>query len=343
MDPFCLAIPGVAVGLWITPPLFLRSEEGNKQSMTMQWENDSFIGGSDKNYSNGYRLGWAMAPGKKPPIFDKALGKLFPHSVTGSGENPGELRYGMSFGQNMYTPSDITISEPQPKDRPWAGWTYIGGSITLVRGNVYHSMEIDIGMMGPASGAGWLQRTVHDCRGIDHPEGWDNQIPNELGVILDYQSGISSDVKKLSLPFIKSKIEMDVTGYGGLSLGNVYTHGLGGFMVRIGTDIKREFAAPSRIRPSMSGSDLHYGDGFDFTLYGGLEGRAVVWNSFLDGSMFQTSANVQSNTWVGDFVIGAIAYVDGFRISYSHTFRGDEFKGSTGSNNFGSLTFSWRF
>ena len=339
MDPFCLAIPGVAVGMWITPPLLIRSKEDNPQAITLQWENDSFIGGSDKNYSNGFRFGWAVASGKEPLFFKKALDKLFPHSLSYSKEKPEEFRYGVSFGQNMYTPSDITISGPQPKDRPWAGWTYIGGSTTLVRGNVFHSLEIDIGIMGPASGAGWLQRAVHDCRNIDRPQGWDNQIPNELGVIVNYQSGISTDAMRI-LPF---DIEMDVTGYGGLSLGNVYTHGLGGFMVRLGTDVKREYAAPARIRPSMSGSDLHYGDGFDFTLYGGLEGRAVVWNSFLDGSMFQASPSVQSKTWVGDFVIGAIVYLNDFRISYSHTFRGDEFVGSKGSNNFGSLTFSWRF
>jgi len=335
MDFSCIAGPVVLAGVYLTPPLTMRSEDGDVQSMSLQWENDTFIGSNDKNYTNGVRFGWAMKKGKKPPFFGKAVKMLFPKDAKGD----DELLYSLFLGQNMYTPSDISIVTPQPNDRPYAGWTYMGGGITLKKGRSFHAMEVDIGIIGPASGAGKAQRWWHDCRNLQTPRGWQNQIGNEPGLIVSYEVGKSSKITKM--PF---GLQGDVTGSAGVSLGNVYTHLKGGAIFRLGSNLTRDYSAPTRIRPSIPGSDIHLGTGMDFTLFTGFEARVVGWNTFLDGSLFDSSSpSVDSKTLVSDFIVGATWYINSIRLSYTHTFRSQEFVGAIGSNNFGSLNLSWRF
>ncbi|HZY53425.1 MAG TPA: lipid A-modifier LpxR family protein, partial [Reyranella sp.] len=92
---------------------------------TFQVENDVFnrIGKSDRDYTNGVRLGW-LSPAL--PDLPEGLARLTT-IPTFFGEDPVSSvtrRFGISIGQNIYTPQDTDTSAPIPNDRPYAGWLY---------------------------------------------------------------------------------------------------------------------------------------------------------------------------------------------------------------------------
>ena len=145
-------------------------------------END-VLAGSDRYYTNGIKLGG----GGEIPLVG-ALLKPIPEAIIDvmgregpDGETPRN-HLGFFIGQNIYTPKDIGITERQPFDRPWAAWLYVGSVVQRVRGNRLDTVELDIGMVGPAA----LGKPVHPV-GITgraaQPKGWSNQIPNEPAFI----------------------------------------------------------------------------------------------------------------------------------------------------------------
>jgi len=52
---------------------------------------------------------------------------------------------------------------------------------------VRNSLLLNAGIVGPWSYAQEAQRLIHDLRGLDHPNGWDNQLHDELGLMVVYE------------------------------------------------------------------------------------------------------------------------------------------------------------
>ena len=96
-----------------TPEAAEHSEKRNIWSLTS--ENDKYgTRGSDRNYTNGLRLSM-MQPVDLPP---KLMQFLADHTPFFRYRDETYMLY--SIGQNIFTPQDITVAEPQPNDRPWA-------------------------------------------------------------------------------------------------------------------------------------------------------------------------------------------------------------------------------
>ena len=90
----------------------------------------------------------------------------------------------ISVGQAMYTPSDKTRTDVILNDRPYAGWLYLGLGWNARDALHLNTVELDVGVVGPASMAQQSQNFIHDLRSLDRFAGWDNQLHNELGVQL---------------------------------------------------------------------------------------------------------------------------------------------------------------
>jgi len=73
----------------------------------------------------------------------------------------------LSMGQNMYTPTDISREDLIEDDRPYAGWAYLGIAFHSKNERRLDTMEFQLGIVGPASGAEQAQKVVH--RKIDNP------------------------------------------------------------------------------------------------------------------------------------------------------------------------------
>jgi lipid A 3-O-deacylase len=91
------------------------------------------------------------------------------------------------YGLKIFNPFNIETNEVKDMDRPYAGWNFASTGISVFRqprrGN---RIEVETGVVGPASGMESLQLWVHKITTYDPPEGWENQIRNEWIVNVSY-------------------------------------------------------------------------------------------------------------------------------------------------------------
>lgn len=317
----------------------------NHGYLSVQIENDSLGNGADRDYTHGTEIAYVSAPCQHRWVSRVAEAIYLLPKTDGACRRD---RVAFSLGQAMYTPSDISRVPPDPRDRPYAGWLYFSSGIIsedydahdplamdrfVFRG--LRKLEVSIGVVGPASGAGPTQRAVHDIIGATKPQGWDYQLSNEPALLVSYEYQWRYGTNLL--PFL----EFDATPHAGATVGNVFTQGALGLTVRVGNNMLLDYG-PARIRPSTPGSAFFQsGEGFGWYLFGGVEGRAVARNIFLDGNTFENGPSVDKRSYVGDVQYGVALTFDRLRISFSQIYRSKEFFGQQHSDNFGAVSISF--
>ncbi|EME70325.1 hypothetical protein H261_09068 [Paramagnetospirillum caucaseum] len=305
--------------------------EPENGTLSIVFENDLFYG-TDRHYTNGVRGAWLSGPGDTPQwVLDPA--RRFPLFPEG-----GTVRVEYALGQSMYSPGDIRLENPPDGDRPYAGWLY--GSVGLIAetGARLDQLSLTLGVVGPASMAEPTQKFIHRQVDSPDPRGWDTQLHNEPGLILTYQrswrSLISEPVAGLSF---------DVTPHLGGAGGNVFTYANGGVMLRFGDGLLLDYGPPG-IQPSLPGAGFFIPNpGLGWYLFGGIDGRAVARNIFLDGNTFRDSRRVDKEPLIADFQFGAAVTWGNTRLSYVHLFRTPEFKGQNQMDEYGGFSLSQRF
>lgn len=312
----------------ISAPAF--AEEDEKGIFNIVIEND-FFAGEDRDYTNGIRLSW-LSSEKNTPEWEKSLANVLPLA------NEGSKRVSIAVGQNIYTPQNKLSATPIAGDRPYAGWLY--GSVGMVSdtGSTLDNTMITLGVVGPASFAEESQHVFHNIISDDQPNGWDNQLKNEPGIILTYERKW-----KEFFELSTAGLEADIMPHIGGNLGNINTDASVGATFRLGFDLPADYGPP-RIRPSLPGSDFFAPSkdlgGYLFTTIGG---RAVARNIFLDGNTFTDSQSVDKENFIGSLQIGAVVTSGDMRLSYTQVFMTKEYKTQDNSSQFGTLTLSYRF
>jgi hypothetical protein len=307
------------------------ASDSRRGTLSLLLENDLFYD-TDRNYTNGVQAAWLTTPAQTPDWAVAAARAfvLFPSNSA--------VRISYAAGQNMYTPSDITLADPPQDDRPYAGWLYGSVGAIAETGRQLDQLELTLGVVGPASLAERTQKLVHRTIGANRPNGWDSQLKNEPGVVLTYQRSWRQFIAR---PI--SEFRFDLTPHAGGALGNVFTYANAGVTFRFGRRLPLDYGPP-RIQPSLPGSGFFIPrDGLGWYLFAGVEGRAVLRNIFLDGNSFRDSRRVDKNPLVGDVQFGFAATWDRFRLSYTHVVRSPEFKGQNVRDDFGAISLSVRF
>ncbi len=310
-----------------------KSDEKNYISVSI--ENDLIGGGTDQYYTSGLRLSYFNVNTDYPPVFDTIADAIPTFDL-----NETTSTY-FTIGQNIYTPDDITIAAPQSDDRPWAGFLYGSVGLLTLEDNHVDELEFTLGVVGPESLAENTQKFVHKhLSDSPKPRGWDNQLGFEPGLILSAQRRwprvIDADIGDYYL-----RAEPNINA----SIGNIYTYAGAGLGFSFGPDDDIIEDRPPRVRPAMPGSG--YFDtpdrNWSWSIFAGVDGRAVARNIFLDGNTFKDSPSVDKKPLVADFTAGLTTTLDRYRIAYSINKRTEEFDGQNGDSVFGSVTFSTRF
>lgn len=309
------------------------AEPGDSGVWTFGVDND-VLNGADDNYSNGLRVSYTTAENDVPDWLFSAAQYVPMFKTT------GDLRAQFDLGQNIFTPHDITDPDPPTTDRPYAGWTYVGAGLASESEGRLDRLYLDIGMVGPASGAEWVQKNWHRAFGFNKPMGWDTQLKNEPGLILGYERNWSLRSGKGPLG-----MEAEALPFLGGAVGNIYDYAATGVTFRFGADIPDDYGPPL-VRPSRTGSDWFAADraspvGWYF--FAGVEGRAVARDIFLDGNTFADSRSVDKNNFVGSLQFGGAITFRQTRISLTQIVRTREFKGQPEPDSFLSLAVSTRF
>lgn len=300
-------------------------------------DNDLFGGGTDRYYTNGFQLYYVT--GDKPAYGNLDwLANLVPWI------EPGVRRYGFAIGQNMYSPSDITKRNPDPTDRPFAGWLYGRLSVIAEAPRQVNRFDLDLGVVGPASLAEQTQKAVHRVvPGARWPQGWGYQLHNEPGIILSYEH-----VWRDERPTAVGPFEADLSPHVAGSVGNVLTYAGAGATLRLGGNMPAPVGAlimrPSTSIPYQDTTEARAGrPAFAWYVYASAEGRAIARNIFLDGNSFRDSRSVNKNPLVAAFQLGLTLRYDRFGFTYAQNFLSPEFEGQKSYSNYGSLRVSYQF
>jgi hypothetical protein len=275
-----------------------RADDGHRLSILE--ENDSLFFNSDKHYTQGLRFSY-LAPAK-----DGAWDRWydFVANIPTVFANDGTATRQVAFlgGQSLFTPKNLTLTDPSAHDRPYGGWLYGGASLLQENdGANLENVELELGAVGPVALAEQTQNTFHQFINDQTAKGWSHQIQNEPGVMLTYE-------RLWRVPLGGDGIDgVDIVPQTGITAGNVFTYGAIGAQIRWGHNLHAEYG-PARVRPALSGTDFFddsnfHGD-WGYYLFAGAQGRVVVQDIFLDGNTFRSSPHVDKKPLVADLQAG---------------------------------------
>ena len=326
-----------------------KDDPAERWTLNLYFENDLFSE-SDQDYTNGIRFSW-VSPDLADYIDDPALPQwirsvnkrlLFFHP------SPDGLQRNVvvSLGQTIYTPEDIDATEVVKDNRPYAGWLFTSFAYHTKNDNQLDSLQVDIGVVGPAALGQEAQDWVHDLRGFEKFQGWDNQLEDEFGLVLAYEH----KRRLFDVQSANSDFGYDFISHAGVALGNVSTYLNVGGEFRIGWLIPNDFGT-SAVRPGGDNSapdanwDPRYNvDGnWGLHFFASLDARAVARDIFLDGNSFHDSHSVRKEPLVADLALGASTVFRGVKFSYAQVLRTREFKQQDDSHSYGSLSISYSY
>ncbi|SFM32865.1 lipid A deacylase LpxR family protein [Marinobacter zhejiangensis] len=304
-------------------------------TLALSWDNDLLVG-SDGRYTNGVRLSYvgdthadcgqqggsvcAIARGLDLlPGVDAATDR---HTIT------------ISLEQAMITPSDITRTEPDFNDLPYAGFTNLEVGLFSAEGNSMVGYGFRLGVVGPDSLADKAQKWVHKVTGSDEPQGWDDQLGQDLvgGV---WVTGTQRVLQRVSVAGIETEAgyawSVDANNF----LGNAQ---VGGFL-RVGRNL------PKNLIPDYSGFGtagslvgLFDGAGFGWETFVGASGQYIGYSYVVEHS---GPYEVDGRDAIAELVIGGGVHWD--RFATSLTLRGSTspVRDSEKVLSYGNLSFMW--
>lgn len=327
-------------------PVYGAGQDLSSGTFSTYFENDLFAG-TDRYYTSGVKFGWSSSdlenfsdtPYASPLL---PLINLLPYI----NEKDYQKNLLFTVGQNMYTPDNTEANNVVKGDRPYAGWLYMGVGVAWKNTEVRNTLVLDIGVVGPWSYAEETQRLVHDIRGDDHPNGWNNQLHNELGVTAVY-------LREWRWPKHdrRSGLDWEFLPHAGLALGNVQTYANLGGELRAGLNLPDDFGTDvidpsSTTSTPVDGSQGATRSWFPFGLYAfsRVDGRVVAHNIFLDGNTVGNSPSVTHKWLVADLSLGAAVNYKNTKLAYAFVYRTEEFYGQKGGGQvFGTISVNVTF
>jgi lipid A 3-O-deacylase len=307
-------------------------------SVSVTSENDKYFAGTDRHYTNGFKLTWLGETNlNESADFVQLASRVIPWMDP---ENiDWHYKVGFAIGQNTFTPVDTDTPTLIQGDRPYAAWLY--GSILLhaQRDNQLRLVELSVGMVGPSALGEFTQNAWHDVINVPHANGWANQLHDEPGLQLSWERRYRTWQWPTSAGLIP---DVDVVFRHRVTLGNIATHVAGGLVVRIGWRAPADFG-PDLIRPGGGNTPNLEGkpDRFGGYFYASAETRLIARDIFLDGNTWKDSHSVDKRPVVADLNLGFVLHWPRFQLAYTQNYRTKEFYGQLRRDVFGSVGFSF--
>lgn len=310
-------------------------------SLSAYTENDKYFAGTDRNYTNGFKLTALTTDlrdfesNEVPAPLRAIANQLEPFFPKGAAP-----KIGLSVGQNIYTPESTQLATPQPTDRPYAAWLYTSVMFQSYRAKTADRMasldtwEVQLGVVGPAALGKQIQNGFHRLMNTETAKGWHQQIHNEPGINLVYERKW-----RVTSAGARTGWGADLIPHAGFSLGNIFTYANAGGSIRYGYHLPADFGT-NLIRPSGD-SNAGRREKFGVWVFGSVDGRAVARDITLDGNSFKDSPSINKNDFVADLVGGIAIGTRHWQLTYAQALRTKEFEGQNGHQVFGSLSVSY--
>lgn len=273
---------------------------------TASIENDVFAptskGHSDDDYSNGVRFEYLM-----------------------------DNKFGLAFGQSMYTPADLTIAEDQQGERQYAGWLYLEGNYRRVPTEFG---AIQVGFIGDNSLAEETQKTIHKWIGSREPKGWDNQVEGHGVEVQAYYKKMWHLLKLSDWYYLCPSMTLSGGTVNAMATPGIFNYFCfnyvpsyeRGLPVTETRGIDKNFSYWASWIPSVY-------------LFAGAECDCVAYNYFLDAK----ESTVDKEYFVGEFSAGLGLQVKNFITRFTYIFKTKEYEEQKNPANFGVITVGFNF
>ncbi len=299
-----------------------------KQSLCIFLDEDylNFRGaGTDRYYTAGLRVDYFFAQKK---------GLKFPSNFLLQISENNNI-YGWGGSQLMFTPKNISADEVQYNDRPYAGALYCIHSLRSFDDSrkLKVTSEILLGVIGPLSLAEETQTLAHRIVNYIKPNGWKNQVPNDL--ILNYNISIEQQLLKPSKHILVNGIIETFNG-------TLYNSAGIGFMIRVGK-FSNYFEGVGPVKRNRK-------EQFQLYLYVKPAARVVLSNALLQGGLINqindrrygyTLRNDQIERLVVFYEAGVTCEVQKISISVRQKMNTAEFKGQS-AHEVGNITIQFK-
>ena len=275
---------------------------------TFTFQNDVFLN-RDFGYTNGTGLQFGKGPflsfeGNVNPVTERLSRNLYIRTMPDKVHGIANM-----FFQRLQTPEDLTISEQQPDDLPYAALLALQTTLYAYDRNQSDQFSTFLGVVGPIALGEEVQSGVHSIIGSEDPQGWDTQIDNEFVFKAE-----AVRVKKLYRNYYAENRGIDLLGIGQLGLGTISSEVLAGLVARWGTSLEFSHATFS-LQPDRQVNSLTLSPTNNFFVFLGFQGGFVANDIFINGNTFRDSPSVPLRNEFNQvsagvvFKLGKLSYV----------------------------------
>lgn len=197
----------------------------------------------------------------------------------------GNSSFALSLRQSGFTPEDLTLSQVDSSDRPYAGTltlTYLQSS-QIVNQQWKYNTGLRLGVSGPSALLKELQTSIHKSTDGTIPQGWDKQITNSL--IIQY-AAMGEKQFLSSLPHLR----LGIGGYG--EVGSFLNYIVGFGSVKLGW-FHQDYLTFNTVRYRKSSTINKWQLYLNFY----LSGRYVLYDGTLQGGLIPFEGSPYTLAW----------------------------------------------
>ena len=248
-----------------------------------------------------------------------------------------KLTYEIAAGQKIYNPISGYSPNPAQQDRPFAGHLYGGVSTSLFfKNESLLKLDLNLGMLGPASLAEDGQKLLHDVVGFYEVKGWEYQIAN------DFSANATVAFAKLLHRSANNAVDFTLDTYA--NLGTTHNGAGVGVVFRAG-NLNQLFSSSyynALIEHNSKSKKTHQKE---FYFYTKPQLNLVVYDATVSGSLFNDDSPVtfQTKPFVFAQQLGVNYSSPRFTLDYSFIFKSREIKSAAKPHQYSSIAMYYRF
>ncbi|MBU0720268.1 lipid A deacylase LpxR family protein [bacterium] len=246
---------------------------------------------------------------------------------------------GASVSQMIITPNDIEIEEKQLDDIPYAGYLALSFFLFEWNSESFKEYRLSVGVIGPESGAQYVQNGFHRLIGNTEAAGWDHQLGTAYTVNALFRYGNIS-WQDTVLDYFK----VDWFNNAGVQVGNFTTDLFASTMLRIGKNYINNFNVHYpylREEASVLQVDEKHKH-FGYSLTFGLNGELLAYSYILDEGKNEGYAT-NKNLLNASIYTGLDLFYDAHKITLFYQSQSPYIKKQKSADIIGGFMYSYQF
>jgi len=285
------------------------AQEYNTGSISLSLDNDGLLG-TDRGYTNGlffkFHSNSTVDITEDSALILNTVGDWLPLQAS---TNKG---WGITAGQQIWTPTDLTSLFEGENDRPYTGFLFIEAKIFEFSSQSANKYSLMLGAVGPDAFGENSQKSVHSLIGSPKPMGWGRQIENQTVFNFSYEG-------QRLLTRAQGWLNKDYdTGLSArVNIGNYQSEVALGSTIRWGDALNESFASvgiipgnyidPSVLTKSRAGQFY----------YLALEARYRFQDITIDGARPKHIFDVHTQHWQASISTGSVYYQESWGLALS--------------------------